>query len=137
MHDADFIFACGLEGGIQDDAHWFIRGPKITNGSESIEIKYLNLIMHDIGNVNTPYTYSGIPVDGESYNTVLRNDIEYTITAVTYSILEYNVINSNFSSYFATASGSYFIEIESPNGDKESILISFSPMLQTDYGGGC
>ncbi|MGC6432371.1 MAG: hypothetical protein ACON5F_15105 [Jejuia sp.] len=137
MNDAEFIFACGLEAGVSDEANWLIRGPKITSGSESLEIWQLNLILEDISKMNPPYMYSGEPLIGEGFNKVLRNGIEYTVTAATYSILNYKVIEPNFSTYLAEASGSYFIEIESPTGEKESILVSFSPMLQTDYGGGC
>lgn len=138
MNDAEFIFACGLEGGAPvNEAHWAIRGAGIVNGTESVEVRWLNIVMDDISIVNPPYMYSGGPQTGEGLNRILRNGVEYTITAATYSILEYNVINSGFGTYLAEAKGSYFIEIESPTGEKESILITFSPMLQIDYGGGC
>lgn len=136
MHDAEFIFSCGEEGGL-NKGHWAIRGPEVTNGSQSLEIRWLNIILDDISKINPPYMYSGGAQSGEGFNSVLRNGVEYTITAATYSILKYNVIDANFSTYMAEASGSYFIEIESPTGEKESILVTFSPILQTNRGGGC
>jgi len=136
MNDAELSFLCGLEGG-SEFGYWAIRGTEITDGNETLDIRWLNIVMDDISNLSPPYSYSGEPQTGEGFNRVMRNGVEYIITAVTYTIESYTVIEPDFNSYLAEASGSYTIEIESPSGEQESILIEFSPILQTDYGGGC